>query len=167
MNARALVIAAMALTLAGCAAKAPETPKPDENAIRATLSAQMAKIDPAIIAKDSVGFANMFTEDGVWILPDATTFRGRAALTSAFKSFLAAYDTVAIGSATIDRLIVVNDSVAVTFAHYNSVLKPKGRHLEHHLNPCVDLWNKGADGVWRIAYEVNADGPVQPAPASH
>jgi len=33
----------------------------------------------------------------------------------------------------------------------------KGK-TEDHINPFVDYWVKGTDGVWRVAYEINADG---------
>jgi hypothetical protein len=29
--------------------------------------------------------------------------------------------------------------------------------------PFADYWKKGSDGTWRVAYEVNADGPVPAA----
>ena len=39
------------------------------------------------------------------------------------------------------------------------------KKMENHMNPFADYWKKGADGVWRIAYEVNADGVVPDAKA--
>jgi len=32
---------------------------------------------------------------------------------------------------------------------------------ELHNNPFADYWVKGADGAWRIVYEVNAEGIVR------
>ena len=44
----------------------------------------------------------------------------------------------------------------------------KGKKPESFVNPFADLWKKGPDGVWRIAYEVNANGPATPAaPQEH
>lgn len=64
---------------------------------------------------------------------------------------------------TLDRLIVVSDSEAVTFSTGTFSMTMKGKKAENHTNPFADHWKKGADGVWRIAYEVNAEGVV-PAP---
>jgi hypothetical protein len=44
----------------------------------------------------------------------------------------------------------------------------KGKKPESFVNPFADLWKKGPDSVWRIAYEVNANGPAtHAAPPEH
>ena len=116
---------------------------------------------PLIQAKDSKGIAALFTDDGVWILPDASTFTGKAAIEPAAKAFVDSYDTFTPESDGIDKLIVVNDSEAVTFSHGIATMKLKGKPAERHNNPFADYWKKGADGMWRIAYEVNADGVMK------
>ena len=41
------------------------------------------------------------------------------------------------------------------------MVKTKGaKKAERHNNPFVDHWKKGADGTWRVAYELNAEGVV-------
>jgi uncharacterized protein (TIGR02246 family) len=162
MNARSVVSAAvLATVVAACARPAP--PRPDENAIRTALTAQLAKVPAAIIAKDTAAFATFFTQDATWILPDASTFTGLANIESGVKAFFASYDSVAMSPMVIDKIIVVSDSEAVTFAHGNYTMTVKGKKPESDVNPFADLWKKGADGVWRIAYEVNANGPAAPA----
>ena len=105
--------------------------------------------------------------DATWILPDASTFTGRASIASGAKAFLGSFESVAMGQMVIDKLVVVSDSEAVTFAHGNYTMTMKGKKPESRVNPFADLWKKGADGAWRIAYEVNADGPAPAAPARH
>lgn len=120
---------------------------------------------PLLQSKDAAGTAALFTDDATWILPDASTFTGKAAIEAGAKSFFGALDTFTLESVTLDKLIVVNDSEAVTFSHGVGVLKLKGKKAERHDNPFADYWRKGADGTWRVAYEVNADGPAAaPAP---
>ena len=163
MNARAAVsLAALSMALAACAPKAP--PPPDENAIRASISAQIAKIGPIVNAKDTAALGRLFVSDAVWVLPDASTFTGVANIKAGAHAFFGSFDSTAMSAPTIDKLVVVNDSEAVTFAHGTYTMVVKGKPSGPRINPFADLWRKGADGTWRIAYEINADGP---APAQH
>lgn len=145
-----------------CTPAAPPPPaKPDAAAIRAEIEAVMAKMIPALSAKDGATFATFFTEDATWILPDATTLVGRSAIENGAKAFTASFDAATLDPATIDKLLVVSDSEAVTFSHGSLTITPKGKKTtEVHNNPFADYWVKGADGAWRIAYEVNAEGVV-------
>jgi len=108
----------------------------------------------------------MFTEDGTWILPDASTFVGRANIETGAKAFFGSFESFTLGQMTLDKLIVVNDSEAVTFSHIDYTATQKGKKLPPGVNPAADYWKKGADGVWRVAYEVNANGaaPSSAAP---
>ena len=54
----------------------------------------------------------------------------------------------------------------MTFAHANYTLTETGKAPAKRVNPVADLWKKGADGVWRITYELNADGPAPNAAAA-
>ena len=146
----------------GCTPAAPPPPaKPDAAAVRGEIEAVMAKMIPALSAKDGATFAGFFTEDATWILPDATTLVGRSAIENGAKEFTGSFDSATFSPATIDKLIVASDSEAVTFSHGSLTVMPKGKKTaEVHNNPFADYWIKGADGNWRIAYEVNAEGVV-------
>lgn len=151
--------------LVACTTAAPPPAKPDAAAVRAEIEGVMAQMIPALSAKDGAKFASYFTEDATWILPDATTLVGRSAIENGAKEFTAAFDSASLSPATIDKLIVASDSEAVTFSHGSLTVTLKGRKTaEVHNNPFADYWVKGADGVWRIAYEVNAEG-VMPGSA--
>ena len=119
--------------------------------------AQFAKKDTAILTAS-------FTPDAVWILPDASTFTGTAAIQAGGKAFFDMLESFSLESSVIDKLIVVNDHEAVTFSHGIGMMKMKGaKKAERHNNPFADYWQKGADGAWRIAYELNAEGPMPAA----
>ena len=159
---------AAVILLAACAPKPaaspPPPPPPDASAIRAALEKEEAKFGPLLQSKDVAGVAAQFTDDATWILPDASTFTGKAAIQAGAKGFFDALDSFTPESNIIDKLIVVSDSEAVTFSHGIGTMKMKGKgqKSERHNNPYVDYWKKGADGSWRVAYEVNADGPAKP-----
>jgi uncharacterized protein (TIGR02246 family) len=161
MTTRLLSGSTLALAvLAACASPPPAPPAPDAAAIKAALDQEFAKFGPMMANKDPAALAALFTDDGTWILPDASTYTGTAAITAGAKAFFDMVESFSGGAASMDKLIVVNDSEAVTFAHGTVTMKMKGgKKAEAHNNPFVDYWKKGAGG-WKIAYEVNADGAV-------
>jgi uncharacterized protein (TIGR02246 family) len=160
--------AALAAVVAACAPRAAAPPRPDENAIRTALTAQLAKITQAANTRDTTAFGNLFTQDATWIGSDASTVTGRASIDSMGKAAMGSFESMTMRPFVIDKLVVVSDSEAVAFTHANYTMKLKGKKPENRVNPFADLWKKGSDGVWRIAYEVNADGPAAPAaPAQH
>jgi uncharacterized protein (TIGR02246 family) len=164
-------VALGASLLAGCAqppAQSQAAAKPDESSIRAAVEARLKEIGDALGKKDASTIAGMFTEDATWILPDASTFKGRDAIQKGGAAFFASFDSTTNLSEGIDKLVVVSDSEAVTFATGKYTIYMKGKKTgEAHVNPFADHWKKGADGVWRITYEINAEGPATPpAPAA-
>ncbi len=169
MNSRSVVsAAALAAVLAACAPRAVAPARPDENAVRTALTAEYGKLVGAINARDTAAMGQQYAQDAVWIGPDASTVTGRASINAMAKAQFATVDAMTMSPVVIDRLLVVSDSEAVAFSHINYTMKLKGKKLEARLNPFADLWKKGADGAWRIAYEVNADGlAATAAPATH
>lgn len=163
---RVVRLATLAALATACAPQSAAPPRPDETAIRAALSTELAKFAPAIQAKDAAAFGTLFTEDATWILPDASTFTGRANIQAGAKSFFGTFAAFVIDETAIDRLIVVNDSEAVMFAHAAYTLTETGKAPAKRVNPVADHWKKGADGVWRVSYELNADGPAPTAAAT-
>ena len=164
MNASAVVrLAALAALATACAPQRAAPPRPDEKAIRAALDSALATVPPALAAKDTAALANIFTADATWILPDASSFTGRADIEAGADKFFKTFDSATIDLPTIDKLIVVSDSEAVTFAHATYTMTVKGKAPEKGLNPFAQYWKKGANDVWRVAYEVNASGPVPSA----
>ena len=163
MTRRLALGPALALaTLVACAQPAPTPPAaPDAVAIRAALEKAEANLMQLVVKQDVAGLANAFTADGVWVLPDATTFTGTAAIEAGAKAFLSTIESFTIESNAIEKVIVVSDSEAVTISRQVSMIKAKGaKKAERHNNPFVDHWKKGADGTWRVAYELNAEGVV-------
>jgi uncharacterized protein (TIGR02246 family) len=162
-------IAVLAL-LASCAQKAPEAPAapppPDPAAIQAELTATMEKVLATFANKDSAGVAGFFTEDATWVLPNAATFKGRANIEKGAADFLATFETVAFGPPIFEKLVVISDTEALTFVSGSYTVTTKDNKTPTTLsNPFADYWQKGADGAWRIAYEINAEGPMPVAPA--
>lgn len=163
MPIRRVVAAALALAvLVGCRQPAPPPPPgADAAAVRAALEQRLAAAMALLQNKDAAGAGALFTPDAVWILPDGSTLTGTAAITAGYERFFATLESFRAESVTIDRLLVISDREAVTFSHAVATLTMTGKKAsERHINPFADQWVRGADGVWRIAYEINADGPM-------
>ena len=163
-HSRITRLAALAVLITACAPQATTPPQPA--AIRSALSTRLNEFAQTVRTKDVAGFANMFTEDGTWILPDASTFTGRASIAAAASKTFETFDSWIFDQVIIDRLIVVSENEAVTFTHGNYTMIEKGKPPVKRVNPVADYWKKTADGVWRVAYELNADGPATSAAVS-
>lgn len=160
MKTTSLMAFCVIAAASACApAPAPAPPKPDEAAIRTAINTELTKFAGLVKTKDAAGVAALFTDDGTWILPDASTYKGRADIEKGAKAFFDMIDTVEPGETVLDKLVVVSDNEAVSFAHGSMSLKLKGeKKAQTHINPFADHWKKGADGAWKVAYEVNAEG---------
>ena len=80
--------------------------------------------------------------------------------------FLATFETVAFAPPNFEKLVVISDTEALTFVSGSYTITTKDNKTPVTLsNPFADYWQKGADGAWRIAYEINAEGPMPAAPA--
>src|SRR5689334_16741131 len=134
------VVLSVSLIVA-CAQQPPASPsKPDEGAIRAALEGQIAKITQIFTKKDASSIPALFTDDAVWILPDASTFKGKDAIAKGATDFMTSFDSVSNMSEAIDKVIVVSDTEAVAFATGKYTIFMKGKKGEAHVNPYVDDW---------------------------
>ena len=70
------------------------------------------------------------------------------------------FDEITAGPQIIDKLVIINDSEAVVFASLTLTIMSQGK-VDNLINPYAAYMQKGADGVWRVAYDVNALGPVK------
>jgi len=155
------LVSVLALVTA-CAPK-PAAP-PDTDAVRSALTAQERKGVMALADKDTAALAAVFTDGATWIMQDASTFKGHAAIAKGANALFGSFDSLTIGALTIQGLVVISDTQALTFSHLAFTMTMKGQKKpQAYSNPFADYWVKGADGVWRIAYEINAGGVVPAA----
>jgi len=153
------------LALVSACAPKPAAP-PDTAAVRSALNVQERKGVMALADKDTAALGAMFTQDATWIIQDASTFKGRAAIEKGANALFGSYDSLTIGALTIQGLVVISDTQALTFSHLGFSMTMKGqKKAVAYSNPFADYWVKGADGVWRVAYEINAGGVVPEASA--
>jgi uncharacterized protein (TIGR02246 family) len=144
---------AFTVTLSYAATNEEQEAKGIKAALQARINASLLSLEN----KDLKTISSLFVDNATWILPDASTFNGRAEIEVGAKAFFDSYEKYTTHAIIIDKLIVISDTEAQTYSHvvYDIVIKGK---KETHNNPFADYWVKGSDGVWRVAYEINADG---------
>lgn len=157
---RIVRIGVLTVFASACARQPATVPHPDAMALRTELTARLGDWAKALAAKDAAGVANMFTDDATWVLPDASTFKGRANIETAARNYLATIDSFIIDQVAIDKLVIISSSEAMTFSRGSYTLTERGKPPVKRLNPAADYWKKGTDGVWRVNYDLNADGPA-------
>lgn len=163
---RLVQVAAVATLVAGCAQQPATIPQPEASAIQSALNARLGDFAKAVGEKNAVAVANMFVEDGTWILPDASKFTGRPSIEQGANSFFKTVESFVVDRVVLDKLVIANSTEAFTFSHGDYTLTEPGKPAVKRVNPVADYWKKGADGVWRVAYELNADGPAVAATAT-
>ena len=128
----------------------------DETAIRSVMSSY----EGALNASDTAGVMPLYTEDGVFMPPNNQSAVGKAAVRTAYDAVFKAI-TLKV-KFTIAELVMLSPEWA--FVRTNSagsnkinatgVVSPEG-------NQELFIFNKGADGKWRIArYSFSSTNPL-------
>ena len=159
---RSLPSLILLLTLAGCAApaKAPPGPPEDPTALRNAIQAREKEWSAAFLARNAAGVASLYTEDGAQVQPSGDWARGRDGITKAMQ---AQFDTLAVTAREdITEEAFAAGDYAVEIGHYsyqgtsktgNKPLSSAGRYMV--------LWQKDADGAWRIYRDIGNEAPTK------
>ena len=170
MNRRTVGPAALAVTLllAACTpapAPAPAQPLQDAADDLAAIAKVRGAYTTAMGAADATGLASLYTEDGVSQTNQMATVTGRAAIAESQK---AAFSQMAFSD------MEVMPEETHTFGNngyergrYKMTVTPKaGGASAVQQGRYMLVLQKGADGVWRVARDMdNVDAPP-PAPAA-
>jgi len=87
------ILSILLLTLISGCASSPSA-LPDASNIRNILTGRNQKLMAALSKKDAAELAGFFTEDATWILPNATTYRGRAAIERGAQAIFDSIDSL-------------------------------------------------------------------------
>lgn len=164
LRCRSVPSLALLLTVAACAAPAPEapaTPPVDVAALKDTIQARDKEWSAAYLAGNAVGIANLYTEDAATLPPTGDWVRGREAIA---KGMQAHFDTVTVTAREdiADEVIPAGDHV-VEIGHYswqgttkagNKPVGAAGRYMV--------VWRKEADGAWRLLRDIGNEAPAKP-----
>ena len=128
----------------------------DEAAIRSVMSSY----EGALNGSDTAGVMPLYTEDGVFMPPNSQSAVGKAAVRTAYDAVFKAI-TLKV-KFTIAELVVMSpewafvrtNSAGTNKINSTGAVSPEG-------NQELFIFNKGADGKWRIArYSFSSTNPL-------
>ena len=166
MRIRLILLAASALLISSCdtgkdnangmssEAAASTTSAADEEAIRG----QVARWLQLIKSKDAAAIAQMYTEDGAFMPPNATIGKGRSAIE---QNWAAMMDTPGFELTFAPEQIVVSSSgdMALDRGTYRLTVAPDGTK-QVDTGKYVVVWRK-IGGEWKAAADIiNSDLPA-------
>lgn len=164
LRCRSVPSLALLLTVAACAAPAPEapaTPPVDVAALKDAIQAREKEWSAGYLAGDAAAVANLYTEDAAQVQITGDWIRGRDAIA---KGMQAHFDTVTV-TARADITEEVTPAgdyiIEVGSMSYQGTTKAGNKPVGSTGRYMV-LWRKDADGVWRILRDIGAEAPAKP-----
>lgn len=142
---RSFCLVGVLLALTGC--RAPAAP-PDLSKVDTELQAVYDRFSEAYLQADAEAFADIYTEDALYLQPGTGIQRGHDAVLPNFRDFLGRFEPgkgPRITFEIVDR--DVSGDLAYDIGYYNfNGGEPEGKFIV--------IWKRGTDGQWRM----HADG---------
>lgn len=135
-----------------------DTPASAEAASASDEAAIRKVIKDMTFAKSAKEMAALFTEDAEWIIVGQAPYKGRANIEKGIAAIQTPTSQLVFESVETKEVILFNDhqALAKTVAVYHREVNGKAEPSSK--NEFADYFVKSADGVWRVAYEINSDG---------
>jgi uncharacterized protein (TIGR02246 family) len=154
-----------ALTLAACA----EPPKAAPTAARDTRASDEAAIRAAVKewsasaqAKDADKFTSVYAEDAVIMFANAPDVSGKAAIREAVGGMMKDPNFALTFEA--DRVVVARSGdLAYETGTYAFTMSDAKKKPSTEKGYYVVVWQKGADGVWKVVRDVPVSDPPEEA----
>lgn len=130
----------------------------DPAAVRAFITEANTKWAAAMVAADVPAILANYADDGVMMQPGMPAVSGRAAIEEAMKGMVAAMK-VDSASFTLTDLKVGGD-MAVETGAFRMTMTPTGGKPMNEVGKYVTVWQKQADGSWKVVRDIsNSDAP--------
>lgn len=140
-----------AATLAG----APAT----EAAVKQAIDSADARFGVAAMKGDVAALASFYTDDAMFMGPNAPAYRGHDAITKNFADIIAAAKLSAFKLQSTD-VIASGDYAIETGTYDQTFTLPKATKAIHDVGKFVVIWKKQTDGSYKIIRDVwNSDLP--------
>ena len=104
----------------------------------------------AFNAGDASGVAQLYTDKGRLMPPNADIIQGRDGIEAMLKEF------IAMGASMTFQLLNVHESadMCASVGRYEVDLNPPGGEAMHDSGKFIEVWVREADGKWRIADDI-------------
>lgn len=143
---RLVLVLPLTLLLSGCGQATTEGDP-------AQITSRSAEWDAAMNAGDTGAIAALYTDDARLLVPNAAMTVGEDGIRAAFGGMIDAGLSVKLTSVEAR----VSGDIGHNVGRY--VLSADGKEVD--VGKFVETWERGADGVWRIANDIyNSDRPV-------
>jgi uncharacterized protein (TIGR02246 family) len=155
------------LSLAGCtqppAPPAPPAEPPDTRAAdAATIEALVKDWSAAAQAKDAEKFASFYADDAVLLLEGAPDPRGKPAIRDAAVAMMQD-PNFALSFATDGVVVSRSGDLAYETGTYTMTTSDAAKKPATQNGHYVVVWQKQADGSWKVARDVPVSDPAEAA----
>ncbi len=150
------------LTLAGCAAPAPQAAPVDTAAVMSAIQAREKEWSAAFLAGDAAAIAALYTEDGASVPATGDWQRGRAAIAQGLQPQFDSTNFTAREDIT-DEVIPIGADYVFEIGHYSSMGTSKmDSSARTTAGRYIVLWRRDADGVWRLHRDMGTESQTKP-----
>ena len=152
----AAILACAACTQNAATPKAKPDAAAETQAIQKVEEAQIA----AVSARDQAGATSPYADDAVFISERGVASRGKDAIASGFKEFLAD-PTMKIEYTPGAKVFSDSGDMAYSTAEYTETYTdPATKKLVTMKGTNLSVWKKQADGSWKLVADSNPAGPT-------
>jgi len=150
------------LTVAGCGhspSRSPATAPPAQREAdaRTAIAGASAAFSAAYVRNDMAALGELYTEDAV-LLPPGREIRGREAIR---RYFAWSPNHRQIAHSMVPAELIVSGAVATDLGTWHSTSQRGDEPPATASGQYLVVWVRGADGVWRIQYDM-WHRPAQP-----
>lgn len=137
----------------GSAAAAATSTPSDSAGAHAAIDAVNANLVAAMTKGDGAGMASHYTDDAVFMNPGAPSIVGRAAIGEMLAGMMGSATLTNVSIRT-ERLLVSGD-LAIENGRYAWTVTPKGAPAMPDSGKYLTVWQKQADGSWKVIRDIN------------
>lgn len=161
---RIWILLAVAMLAAACTQQ-PQAPPPDTRAAdAAAIHALVKDWSASAQAKDVDKFASFYADDAVLMMEDAPDVSGKAAIREATAGMMQD-PNFALSFEASDVEVARSGDLAYEVGTYSMTMSdPKTKKPMTEKGNYVVVWQKQADGTWKVIRDVPVSDPPESAP---
>lgn len=171
MRTRLGCIAVVVILAAGCATQTPAPAEPPDNRAteEAVIRAAIKDWVGAAQAKDAAKFTSFYADAAVVMMEDAPDVRTSASIKEAMAGMM--QDPNFSLTFEPDQVVVARSAdLAYETGTYAMTMSGPDKQPAHEKGNYVVVWQKQADGAWKVVVDApvsDPPGPAAPAPNEH